>query len=254
MQVLTHMSSPSTSPTSTGPSKAKQLCKGSQLTSTTLADLTTELGFDNEPALVIQEAFGSLLNTQDIIGATLESLAEEVEGEVAFKGFYEKLHCPTPSISGSLAVAQVPANSYSQPTEAFTLAVAVNACLKLQILKSLFVPFEVLLASDKCISIHQYLLKPFLTPDTDPKMRMSFPHLTIKRWTHVFIVYMHFYCKRFLEQRDPMYISVCTSFAQWNSLSPLAPGWVTTKNSGSTVNPTLLCLGNHFTHRYIFSM
>lgn len=81
----------------------------------------------------------------------------------------------------------------------------VGAHLKLQIIKGLFVPFEVLLASNKGLNVNQYLRNPFFSPDSDPKLRAIYPALTIERWTDAFLVYMHFYSMRYPEQREHMF-------------------------------------------------
>lgn len=70
----------------------------------------------------------------------------------------------------------------------------MEARLKLRIIKGLFVPFEVLFASNKGLNINHYLRNPFLAPDNDSKLRAQFPALTIEKWTDAFIIYMHFYC------------------------------------------------------------
>lgn len=49
------------------------------------AKLSALLGLDKDPNLDVQEAFGSLLNSQDILGASNDSLAEEAEGEMSFR-------------------------------------------------------------------------------------------------------------------------------------------------------------------------
>lgn len=69
-------------------------------TSNESASMAMLLGLDSN--LNIQEAFGTLLNVHDILGASHDALSEEAEGELAFRTAYEKLYHPTPSVSGSL--------------------------------------------------------------------------------------------------------------------------------------------------------
>lgn len=149
--------------------------------------------------------FGTLLNAHDILGASGTTSSDLDEGEIAFQKAYDKLHHPTPSISGSMGASLIPHESYSSPSESFSLAVAVDPRIKLRILKGLFVPFKVLLATSKGLNVNQYLRNPFMTPENDPKLRTAVQTLTIKRWTDAFLVYMHFYCMRFLDQREHMY-------------------------------------------------
>lgn len=144
-------------------------------------NLAASLGLDSGQPVSIQEAFGSLLNAQEILGATGDGLQDELEGEMAFERAYEKLHCPTPSTTGSLGVTSLPPEAYTHSSDPFSLGAAVDSCLKLRIIKGLFVPFEVLLTSTKGITVNQYLRNPFHSPDNDPKLRSAFPALSIKR-------------------------------------------------------------------------
>lgn len=167
--------------------------------------LSAMLGLDKDPNFDVQEAFGSLLNAQEILGASADSLAEEAEGEMSFRRAYERLHRPTPSVSGSLGAAGLSAEDYSRPSDPLALGAAVEARIKLRIVKGLYVPLEVLWASNKGLSVNQYLRNPFLSPDNDPKLRALFPALTIERWTDAFLIYMHFYCMRYPDQRPFMH-------------------------------------------------
>lgn len=150
--------------------QAKKARQSSSSVPTPQDDLTACLGLDKDPPMDIQEAFGSLFNAQDILGAMSDTLSDEVEGEKDFWWAYKKLHHLMPSKSESLAWMQVSAASYSQLTKVFALEATIEAWLKLQILKGLFVPSEVLLMSDKGICIHQYLHNTFLSPGHDPKL------------------------------------------------------------------------------------
>lgn len=174
------------------------------------------LGIDSTPNVNIQEAFGSLLNAHDILSALHDTLSDEAEGEIMFRRVYEKLHHPTQSVSGSLASSTMAGDEYFRPTSPYALGAAVEVHLKLNILKGLFAPFEVVLTSNKGLNVNQYLQNPFLSPENDPKLRSIVTPLSIERWTDAFIVYMHFFCMRFLEQREHMhrYIHLIRSMEQ----------------------------------------
>lgn len=141
---------------------------------------------------------------------------EESEGEMAFHRVYEKLHHPTPAMSESLGAANISSDTYLGVTKPFALGAAVDAHLKLCILEGLFVPFEVLLASKKGFTVNQYLRNACLSPENDLKLQASFPALSIERWTDAFLIYMHFYCLRFPEQREAMhkYMHIIRSMEQ----------------------------------------
>lgn len=83
----------------------------------------------------IEEAFSSLLNAHEILGASTDALSDENEGDIAFCWAYEKLHCPTLSISGSLSAAPISAEANSHPMDAFAVGAAVDAYLKVCILR-----------------------------------------------------------------------------------------------------------------------
>lgn len=116
--------------------------------------LSAPLGFDKDSNLDVQEAFGSLLNVQEILGASSNSMADEAEGAMSFQKAYERFHHPTPSLSGSLGAAAISVDGYSKPSDPFALGATVEARIKLYIVTGLFVPFEVLLASNKGLNIN----------------------------------------------------------------------------------------------------
>lgn len=114
----------------------------------------------------IQEAFGSLLNAQDILGVSCDPVADNEDGEQASRRALKKLYRATQSSSGFLAAATVPPDSYSHPTQAFALGAAVESRLKLRIIKGLFVPFKVLYVSNWGQPIHHYSLHESSFPGT----------------------------------------------------------------------------------------
>lgn len=116
----------------------------------------------------LQDAFGSLLNAQEVLGIQKDHEQDLAGGEKSLSRVLEKLHHPTHSFLGSLADASFPSDAYSRPTEAFSLSTAVDVRLKLRILKGLFVPFDVLWVTIQGLSIYQYLRMPFMAADKDP--------------------------------------------------------------------------------------
>lgn len=93
------------------PPKRAWVCMGLGCQESSDADrLSAMLGLDKDPSFDVQEAFGSLLNAQDILGSSADKLAEEAEGEMSFRRAYEKLHHPTPSVSGSMEAAGISVN------------------------------------------------------------------------------------------------------------------------------------------------
>lgn len=95
-----------------------------------------------------QEAFGSLLNAQDVLGSAAEgdAVSDVSVSEQSFHRALAKLHCTTPS--GSMATVSVLPKAYSsRPTQAFVMGAAAEVRQKLCIIKGLIVPFEVLLVS-----------------------------------------------------------------------------------------------------------
>lgn len=67
------------------PAKRKHIGVSERLQEVLNAEkLSVMLGLDKVDNLDIQEAFKSLLNAQEILGASSDSLAEEAEGEMSF--------------------------------------------------------------------------------------------------------------------------------------------------------------------------
>lgn len=159
----------------------------------------------------MQEAFGLLLNAHEILGVTNKGLHDETEGEAARRWVYEKLHRPTSSVCGSLGSAPIAAEAYSLPSEPFVLGAVVDPRVKLHIIlcSTLLRVCLCLLRycwhpCSKGLPANQYLRNPFLSPDNDSKLQSAFPLLSVESWTDASIIYMHFFCMRFLEQREPM--------------------------------------------------
>lgn len=212
----TQSESSSDSTSSQPPSKRSWKSNTPASTRSDSEQVSALLGLDAKLGINVQEAFGSLPNAHEILGTASNSIMDKSEGEMAFRRVHKKLHHPTPSVSRSLGAATISPEAYSQLTEPFALGAAVDACLKLGILKGLFIPFKVLLASNKGLTVNQYLRNPFLSPEKDSKLWASFPVLSIERWTDAFLIYMHFYCLRFLDQRTAMhkYMHIIQSMEQ----------------------------------------
>lgn len=113
----------------------------------------------------------------------------ESEGETSIARASKRLCCPTISMAGSLAAAPL----LTPPTSdtAVPVANSVDPRLKVRICQGLFVPIEVLLASEQGKPVNHCLKNPFLTPVNDPKLKVYFPSLNIERWTNGFLLFMY---------------------------------------------------------------
>lgn len=106
-------------------------------------------------------------------------LDSESKGYCLIERASKRLRRPTISMAGSLAAALlfIPPN----PDVAVTVANSVDPHLKLRIQQGLFIPAEVLLASEQGKPVNHYLKNPFLTPINNLKFKVYFPTLNIKR-------------------------------------------------------------------------
>lgn len=100
--------------------------------------------------------------------ASRDSDSESEEGESSVARASRRLRRPTISMAGSLAAALL--FNPSTPDAAVPVANSVDPRLKLRIRQGLFVPIEVLLASEQGKPVNHYLKNPFLTPVNDPKL------------------------------------------------------------------------------------
>lgn len=112
----------------------------------------------------LQEAFISLLNAQEILGDSCEGVPN-VDGDEHWAVISAcKIASPYAFVCRFSGEVQNSPNAYSHLIKAFTLGAIVVVHLKLWLIERLFVPFEVLLLSNRGILVPQYLHNPFLAP------------------------------------------------------------------------------------------
>lgn len=98
-----------------GPGEAKSSRgeKSTRTSSLSMEEFADLLGEPLDRDIDIQEAFGSLLNAQDVLGVSCDPVVDNDDGEQALRRSLQKLHHPTQSSSGSLVEATLPHDAYS---------------------------------------------------------------------------------------------------------------------------------------------
>lgn len=138
----------------------------------------------------------------DELLATRDSDSESDEGESSVARASRRLRRPTISMAGSLAAA--PIFNPSPPDVVVPVANSVDPRLKLHIRQGLYVPIEVLLASEQGKPVNHYLKNPFLSPVNDPKLKVYFPALNVERWTDGFLLFIHIWTSDHPEEFLPL--------------------------------------------------